>query len=360
MVHRTTIGPTPQKDGMVLGLFDGLSPDSHKETPSKRLRLSPVHQGIQATPTKTTPAEAHKSAAIMTGRRQHRSPLSESKQSCLNQYLTPSAQRILKNSTPGSRNGIPKLNFDDTPAFLRRNSQRALVFGGKENADPLSETSWSPVAVRKRPMLAGRGLSALVKGLRDMEDDRLDEDLGALREMGATNDNCSKPQEPKILVQDSQRPDMPLGPDVGLESEDDADDKNEGKGRDGKPLKVWKKKGQKRTTRKITMKPNVGKWKPEPIWKGGEDSGEVEDKILVNDTQNIEELNARSPKLDDEGASDKEDGVSIPAIEDKEKSKSIGAKAKKKISATAHANFRALKIKNKMSKGKGRGRFGKR
>lgn len=37
--------------------------------------------------------------------------------------------------------------------------------------------------VRKLPKPAGRGLSALVKGLRDMEDEKLDEELEMLREM---------------------------------------------------------------------------------------------------------------------------------------------------------------------------------
>ena len=108
------------------------------------------------------------------------------------------------------------------------------------------------------------------------------------------------------------------------------------------------------------MKPNVGKWKPEPRWKGEEDSEKEESEMFVNDTQNVEQRTPRDPELEIEGASDGEDSVSIPAIKDEEKRKSIGAKVKKKISATAHANFRALKIKNKMSKGKGRGRFGKR
>ena len=216
--------------------------------------------------------------------------------------------------------------------------------------------------MRKPPKPAGKGLSALVKGLRDMEDEKLDEELEMLREMEDQSGPSSKISLPQVLVDDSQRPDMPLGPDGGLESEDEEDIEKEGQGRNGKPLKIWKKKGQKRTTRRVLMKPNVAKWKPEPAWKGEAESEEEDKQAVVEQTQTT----TKRPNEDYEGDLDSEEDANEAESGRKKTKKKAdenkqGFVAKvKKISATAHANFRALKIKNKQSKGKRGARFGRR
>ena len=216
--------------------------------------------------------------------------------------------------------------------------------------------------MRKPPRPAAKGLSDLVKGLRDMEDEKLDEELEMLRELEGDFGPNSRTSQPKVLVDDSQRPDMPLGPDGGLESEDEENMEKEGLGRDGKPLKIWKKKGQKRTTRRVLMKPNVAKWKPEPAWKGEAESEEEDEQTVVEQPQ----LATQRPNEDyeDELASE-EHANEAEGGKKKTKKKVDGNKqgfvAKvKKISATAHANFRALNIKNKQSKGKRGARFGRR
>ena len=213
--------------------------------------------------------------------------------------------------------------------------------------------------MRKLPKgYAGKGLSALVKGLRDMEEARLDEDLDILQEMEDGDAPSIKTRQPKILVNDSQIPDMPLGPDGNVESEDEIR-ASEGKQRDKKPLKVWKKKGQKRTTRKVNMRPNAAKWKPEPVWKGGRDSGDEAEGEIVEESQLLRQ-GASGDELGGEAvmalANQKTKGVESKS----EEKEGFVTKVKKKISATAHANFRALKIKNKQSKGKRGGRFGRK
>ena len=219
--------------------------------------------------------------------------------------------------------------------------------------------------MRKLPRPAGKGLSALVKGLRDMEDEKLDEELEMLRELEGHFGPSSKISQPKVLVDDSQRPDMPLGPDGEVESEGEEDIEKEGQRRDGKPLKIWKKKGQKRTTRRVLMKPNVAKWKPEPAWKGEAESEEEDEQAVVEQTQ----IATQRPNEDyeDELASEKDANEAQGGKKKKMKKKEKEDKNKqgfvakvKKISATAHANFRALKIKNKQSKGKRGARFGRR
>jgi len=320
---------------------------------------------VQATPIKGLSTQNGALEPSSAGKQHQKSPLSTSKQSNLNTFLTPSARRIINNTTPSSRSGVSKLRFDDTPAFLRRDSQRAPLGNGKENEGLDEDISWSPIAVRKLPKAAGRGLSALVKGLRDMEDEQFNEEMDVLREMEGGGAGCSKAAQPKILVNDSQRPDMPLGPDGGGDSEDDRLYADEGKGRDGRPLKVWKKKGQKRTTRRVLMKPNTTKWKPELEWKGEID--EVDEEAVGEETQ----LKGRNPNDEEQGYGEDElhtnddlgegnEGRKKAEEKSGEKKEGFVTKIKKKISATAHANFRALKIKNKQSKGKRGGRFGRR
>jgi len=339
---------------MVLGLFDNLSSRSHSKTPSKRASLLAVTEHVQATPSKRPSPQQGEAHWLSTGKRHRRSPLSASKQFHLNTYLTPSANRIFKNSTPSSRNGVSKLRFDETPEFLRRDSQRAI--SGKDNEGVEADMSWSPVAVRRLPKAyAGRGLSSLVKGLRDMEEERLDEELDMLREMEHDAGTRTIVQQPKILVNDSQRPDMPLGPDGNVESQDEIG-ANEGKGRDGKPLKVWKKKGQKRTTRKVVIRPNAAKWKPEPAWRGGKESEEEGEEELVGDSQVLEHI-SNGHELGSEHEIEQARKETVIRESKNEGKDGIATKAKKKISATAHANFKALKIKNKQSKGKRGGGF---
>lgn len=319
-----------------------------------------------ATPSKYSQSKERKDTEQM----HEKSPLSGTKSKVLNDSLTPSTRRTADFSTPASRNGVSKLRFDDTPAFLRRDSQRADV--GKEDVSGETEgVSWSPVAIRKLPKAAGRGLSALVRGLREMEDETLNEELDMIREMESESAPTNHWVQPKVLVNDSQRPDMPLGPDGGLESDEDGVEyADEGKGRDGKPLKAWKKKGQKRTTRRVLMKPNTAKWKPETAWRLDQANGDEEDGVPETQTVSADpstdwkEQSCGSDEFEGTeggpGATKAGEGVRDEFGEDLEKKEGLAKKVKKKISATAHANFRALNIKNKQSKGKKGGRFGRK
>ena len=318
-----------------------------------------------ATPSKRPQSKGQKD----TDKVHHKSPQSGTKSKLPNDLPTPFTSQRTDCFTPASQRGVSKIRFDDTPAFLRRDSQRADE--GKENVLGDKEgVSWSPVAIRKLPKAAGRGLSALVKGLREMEDEALDEELDTLREMESESNPRNHLDKPKVLVNDSQGPDMPLGPDGGLESDEDGlKYADEGKGRDGKPLKVWKKKGQKRTTRRVLMKPNTAKWKPEPAWKVGQANRDEEDgvaksqaasadqttqwKVQDGDGDEYEDIDGTQEAA--EAGNDKRDAFH----KDLEKKEGLTKKLKK-ISATAHANFRALKIKNKQSKGKKGGRFGRK
>ncbi|KAL8721731.1 MAG: hypothetical protein Q9225_001629 [Loekoesia sp. 1 TL-2023] len=391
IAHRKSIGPTPQKNGRVLGLFDLLTPSSTFRTPSKRQSLALLPLNVVETPSRAKPKDepSLEEQRLCFVKRRSRSPPSSSKRTYLATFLTPSTRRIADvGSTPEATGSVSKLRLDDTPAFLRRDSQRfsqSQRAGEAGTGDKEDASSWSPVAVRvMRPKPAGRGLSALVKGLREMEEAKLDDDLEMLREMEGRGGNvkeCQIKPGPQVCVEDSQVPDMPLGPDGQGESESEDLDalEAEGKDRNGKPLKVWKKKGQKRTTRRVTIKPNTAKWKPEPEWKGGKDEESEEEITAIKETQLITTAHAAEPGTeaedlqtnDDYGSEGNSDEGEFQAKKNVREGKEKGRlkkahkeppkkKKKKTISATAHANFRALKIKNKNSKAKGRGRFGRR
>ncbi|KAL8739254.1 MAG: hypothetical protein Q9181_000145 [Wetmoreana brouardii] len=388
------IGPTPQKNGRILGLFDLLTPSSTFRTPSKRQSLAQLPSNVVGTPSRTDKAkveeeEEHRKLVNST-RKRSKSPPSASKRSYLASFLTPSTRRIADvGNTPEASKPVSALRFDDTPAFLRRDGQQfsqSQHVGEGHREDAENAFFWSPVAVRViRPKPAGRGLSALVKGLREMEEAKLDEELEMLRDVEAGEGHAHETQKKDAsrVYEDSQVLDMPLGPDGQGESEgkDPEAMKKEGMDRNGKPLKIWKKKGQKRTTRRVTIKPNTAKWKPEPEWKGGKEVESDEEVVAVEETQSVTGAQGAGPEdevegLDtdeyhaSEGVSDDDipqDEVNVSAKAGKQRGRPKKVRSeppkerkRKAVSATAHANFRALKLKNKHSKAKGHGRFGRR
>jgi DNA replication regulator SLD2 len=212
-----------------------------------------------------------------------------------------------------------------------------------------------------------------------MEEEKLDAELEILREleeegsapvkkMARGDDNLFAPvkeiiEPARIEVEDSQRQgiwkvEMPLGADGegDYSTEEDAEKTNE---KFNRQRKAWKKKGQKRSTRQVIMRPTLAKWKPEKKWDNEEEDGEGTEST-VKETQvtgaNVGGIGEES-ELPDEFSDDPE-GDEKQGKEDSVKAKK--PKPPRKTSATAHANFRALKIKNKQSKGKRGGKFGRR
>ena len=247
-----------------------------------------------------------------------------------------------------------------TPSFRKRNNTKEREKRlnsldkdeGKENRAEAEEyaepsVSFSPVAVRMPLKLVGRPLSALVAGLREMEEEQMDEELDLLREMEAAEE-----QEPsRQQKRGSMSADPAQDDGNGQEERTQPPKKNMTSGEKGGEGRVWKKRGQKRTTRQVKIQPSTAKWKPEPEWKGGVESddgsstpGEETDEHGVECGAQAEHERMPSSKASKKSGSGKEKSHGRPP---------------KKVAATAHPNFRALKIKNKNSKGK-RGRFGRR
>ncbi|KAI5458549.1 DNA replication/checkpoint protein [Mariannaea sp. PMI_226] len=330
----TSLGPTPQRDGRVLGLFD-LLVEKELGTPSKN--DSPTKKNaprrIDATPSKKRQFMDDE----MT-ERLGRTPMSASKRQALNSFMTPlkNKERIHDAVTPSS---VSKLQFD-TPAFLKRNSLSVLDENGDFDA-------LAPLRLPRKPLV--RGLSEIVANLRKVEEEALDEDLEALREAegGEMSEPRPKsaPSKPKedMLAEDGQSKQLPLG---GFDDEGLYDSPVEDAvGRDGFPLKVYKKKGQKRTTRKVNIKPTRFK-RPVNMDEPQHSDDEDEENRVPETQQGAED------DLDLE--SDFEEDLKAKGAAKKKATKKPVRAVKKvvrKVNELAHANFQRLKLKNNGAKG---------
>ncbi|KAL9615549.1 MAG: hypothetical protein Q9167_000062 [Letrouitia subvulpina] len=369
--HRMSIGPTPQKNGRVLGLFDLLSPSSIKRTPSKKPVLQQISPNKIITPSKRrNHDQSGINAESSPASKDQKSPLDASKRMCLSSFLTPSVSRSsLFNENVELEGSVPDLQLEGTPVFLQRHSQ--LVLHDQQCID--DDDTWHPVAFPVGSKPAGRGLSTLVKGLRDMEDRHLDEEMELQREIENELDSQNNDHHTtlRMTVKDSQVTEMPLGPDGGAESDDANDDNIDVIEKDSDDrLLTTRKRGQKRKTKKVAMKPCNVKWKPEPEWKAvhGEDERGTADPVgtQMDDValRRCCTRNATSIETNDRDSCHEQEqhghGHENPNHKQLDLSdqranlgrKSAGTKRKKKISSTAHANFRALKIRKRQANGR--------
>ncbi|KAI1819934.1 hypothetical protein F4861DRAFT_98856 [Xylaria intraflava] len=348
----TSIGPTPQKDGRILGIFDLLEENMENEPPND---LAGKNSRLQATPSK-------RSASEMEEYKLGRTPMSSSKRNLLNSFMTPSKRKAgdpLGATTP---NSASKLHLS-TPAFLRR----APLPTVNEDGQYVSP----PPLLRLPPKPLGRSLSSVLAGLRKLEEEKFDDELEALREMEneTAPSNGARPVvsmskvPSNILEPDSQKPQL-LG---GFDDEALYDSPTEEvKGRDGQPLRIYKKKGQKRTTRRVNMRPTKAKRPQAPTEDEAcelEEGNEEEEVVLetqLDPTKPTEDLPDLDSDLDFDVSNmeDKAPKKKLPKEADKKKEgkatdKKEGKvrKAVRKVNELAHANFKRLKLRNTGSKG---------
>ncbi|KAI1851265.1 hypothetical protein JX266_003340 [Neoarthrinium moseri] len=354
----TSIGPTPQRDGRVLGLFDLLE-ENDENTPSRaRYGDTTVSDPqVHATPTKRSFAEMDPESAVKLGR----TPQSASKRAMLDTFMTPLKKRDPNVQGARTPSTTSKLQFS-TPAFLRRAPLPPVDEDGKY-------VSPRPLRLPRKPLV--RGLSSVVASLRKMEEEKLDDDLEALREMenDAEPSEAPKVVQPKamedVLIPDNQAPQL-LG---GFDDEGRFDsDPEEQRGRDGQPLRVFKKKGQKRTTRKVNMRPTRAR-RPQQSLEDMPSDIEEETSDTVPETQYDSTKIGDSDPVDlgsgsDFSGSDGEGEEEKPKKKTKTAKKTEKAvkvtkdekenpikKAAKKVNAMAHANFKRLKLRNNGAKG---------
>ena len=364
---RLALGPTPQKDGAILGIFDMLPVG----TPSRGATGPTIAIGAVVG---TTPSKA--GAPQTSEPTISRTPQSSGKRFFLEAYAgTPlKRKRDEESYTPSTA----KRQYA-TPSFLRRNFPLARI------DEDSQDTALAAPPFKKRGVV--RSLSSIIQGLKKHEEEKMDDDWDIMKELEADErSDTERPSVPKVLVEDSQAIEMPLGPDKGAELNDDASVDDQGAfDANGKPRKVWKKKGLKRQTRRVIMRPVIQK--PKKATKAAHsDSEDSESEAAVEEDpqgqdlsegegDDVSELEAGdSDSKHDSQQSRHEPSVRKPKKlkkgkreDEKRKGKEAGAddedtgKKPKKVSAQAHANFRRLKIKSKNSKANGRaGKFGRR
>lgn len=363
------VGPTPHRDGTIMGIFDLLSSAgsrrSLQDTPSSKKRKREVagqdlehtrlqRQSMQYTPSHqrsydaaTTnahlPPTATPTSGPATHRRNHsRTPASESKRFMLEHFFaTPSAVRFatmmqggeadevktpIQQRTPlrdrvlgasvtkGSANPSTTAALDATPPYLKRSfsfkerllSATTVAPDAKAGRTALSGIDTSPTSTRNglpglRHLKFGpKPLSQIIAdretqrkqteqeqqskqnqkqdldsahGRMDDFEDSLDDDLDALREMESSEMN--------ITIGNSQ----PSGT-AGHSSADQS-------------LPVWKKKGQKRTTRRTIMRPVRMKPTAAPKFVAAD---EPEDESFYEDEEvtRVEETQFPAPHMPEE------------------------------------------------------------
>ena len=348
IVKPLILGPTPQKDGKFLGIFDLL----HSGTPNKRTRtvVEDLQDNIVATPSKFD--KFSNSPDVEIPAKGSRTPASSSKRFLLDSLVTPMKRK-------SGEDGTPSLCRDlfATPSFLRRD---------KPSLAPVIEAAPSPEVPRplkRNPF--GRSLSNIIEELRKVEDankSAYEDDLDAMRELEEAE--SGRPNVPKVIVEDSQAG-VTLDVDgfVPSDFEDDVESAPEMEV-NGVPRKPWKKKGLKRQTKRVIMRP-VKKQRPDVSESQGSGDGGTS---IVPETQHSQADEFGGVDHGNDAASDFGDWSEGSELKATPKLKSAKTESRKRpeqkrsrnANATAHANFRKLKIKNKNSKAKGRGRFANR
>lgn len=384
---KPAIGPTPQRDGKALGLFDLLSESGGSNaTPSAKKHKGALGAGFQ-TPSKPKKFEPIAESPEEETSRMSRTPASSTKQFYLaNLFATPTTMRYAamveaedENTAPDHlpRNSAtaasPEPNQSETPSFLRRSTSGRYPPPAANH----DTSGLSPIASRKPRQFAGRGLSHIVQGLRAMEEERMDDDWDVLREIEEEQEAASFQIPESQAVQENYKP--------------------------------YKKKGQKRTTRKVNMRPVAPRPKPRPDPNANtidEESASESEPVAVPETQlpvgahdestapddndqceDVASLHTMSdpdvdsqPELDADSDGDTEYGdkpalgraksfserikeavsmskptakeppVEAPQAPEKEEKKP----KPRKVNPQTHANYRSLKIGNRGSRGGGR------
>jgi hypothetical protein len=242
VAKRTMMGPTPQRDGMFMGIFDDI-PTGTAVTPSKdRSILGSIHVNIVRTPSRADRLLVD-DALVEERARPSRTPTSSSKRNLFAQFVTPGRKQPREEGTPSSSR---KLLF--TPSFLRRDNLPL---------DTVQEEQRSPEVRRPwRPRNFMRTLSGMIQDRRKEEDERVDEEWEAMLEMEDETAPSKASGVPKIVLEDNQRP-VVLDAEGFVPSEGEETEVEEipQLDRNGQPRKPYKKKGLKRQTRRVISKP---------------------------------------------------------------------------------------------------------
>lgn len=337
------IGPTPQRDGKALGLFDLNSPSSHKRVRPQTPKKVPGDERLFQTPSRSTGVAGDFSGSGSHGRKHSMTPASSARKFYLSSFLvTPtkaSESAVFENEkTPSRSRSTPqmrsrtedKMPESETPTFLRRKSFRSSHTAAHDTSLP---GPTSPSAVRMPQKLFSRSLSSLANGFQ------VDEELA---QIDASADEFQIPSD-EVIRADSRE---------GTPTSQ----------RNSKPAIEegfqWKRKAPRRTTKLTKMKPV--RRKPVPANNStSESTAPSQPDFLVYDSDNDakeKDGSASTTQKKNRDAKASQNGDNAKSSQKGEKQGIV--KKARAIKESAHANYRALKIRGK-NKVKG-GRFGRR
>ena len=342
----TMIGPTPQKDGKLLGIFDILP--SHTPSKGGRTILADLQPNVVETPSRK---RKHADTEEVETFRHCKTPQSSAKRLMLDMFMTPQKPKDTANATPSS-----SMKAFATPAFLRRHTL-PLEAINEQDRSPEQSKPW------KRKSF-GRSLSSMIAEMRRQEEHEHDEELDVLREM--ESGGTMLPVEigvPEVILDDSKA-DVTLDVDGFAPSDIDYDLEDTREiDPSAPPKKVWKKKGLKRQTRRVNMRP-VKKVVPvQPPVQPPQSDNDCVDEAQAKTADVVAQI-THDADLDYSAEPTPKNGSG--KLQQCKKMDSTTAadgqkpKRKSKANALAHTNFVRLKIKSKNSKAKGRGRFGRK
>ena len=410
-----TVGPTPQKTGKVLGLFESMMIEAtpKKIRGSMRKELKEATSLISESPSKSS------NSLFETPRKR--------KLNLDNADGSPSIRAASSVAGSASRSGTATIAPDDetprkrrpepdmfaTPPFLRRSTPRLMD-------ESLLSSPPVPLPQPMKPKLV-KGLSSLMADLRRMQDEILDDEMENLREIEReASGSVKKPLFPatdtNAAAGVAKRDLFTQGGEGGNETENpvtvegvdaSGDAVGDGEIKSGGVLtRVWKKRGLKRQTRRVKSNcmylllvdfANIRPVRPvrnKPLPAVSAPGGQSENDEASGDENASKQKHISRPGVEDPDEGSGEDDISNYSGSEAEsetesaapEAKPIGRVAKKttttnvtaakvsttttkgKRAATAGANYCKLKIRTQGGmkgrgggfRGRGGGRFNKR
>ncbi|RKF78210.1 DNA replication regulator SLD2 [Golovinomyces cichoracearum] len=361
---KISLGPTPQKDGHVLGLFDLLrEPESNNYSQAQKFTTSPTSYVSNHVLNVHSEEDKH----CENPQQSMTASLSE-KQDKPDPFSTPSkdlTSNLYMNKSPS----VSKLNFS-TPSFLRRDNQQSQLSTDSEVGQVLLISPQPVRAIKRRPAI--RGLSRILADLRESQDESLDSELEVLREIEAEEMNVGTSILPVEIrkKKSSHSPSNFYVKDVLRDNSITVDSETLGKIQDAsdQPPLTYKKRDQKRTTRRVQMKPT--RFKAVPTVKEKLDYSEKthsQDQGIISpqtgtptsinfgdqarnfDSDSQSEYTAsegetryRRPKNDKKSRN----LATVTVVADSQGSSGGVKPTSRKVGALAHQNFKRLKIRN--------------
>lgn len=398
------IGPTPHRDGKVLGLFDLLersgsaktsaSPSSsarkrrieelYSDTPVQRSRLRCIQPQSKRSNKKDgdllefLTGTPEKSEIGYDRIRHSRTPRSDCRKFALSQlFATPSTQRFLHGAENEATKNTPlrclvlgttpqkdvdAMGLDATPTYLRRSTSfkdRLMSAASspalKESRKPVSGfRQIGPPTLRHFRSSTSNTLvqSDVQHDIQKANEQEIDDTDGHEDDWAALRELDQEASGQNILVEDSQ---LDEGFTATLYAKTEAHDANTSK---------YKKKGQKRTTKKSNIKPAIQKAADAPRFIAADDSEnddncedteELDESMIVPHSKQISVPGDSSETRNLQRTKKPRGATKFDEIRnvDPSKKKSHGTI---NPNAQSHMNFRSLKIKNKNTKAKGFGR----